>query len=70
MSTRVIGIVLVVVGVIMIAYTGFNYVTTETLVDVGPIQIETEKNNFVQLSPIVGGIALVVGIFLLFTNKK
>jgi hypothetical protein len=70
MSTRVIGIILVVVGVIMIAYTGFNYVTTETLVDVGPIQIETEKNNFVKLSPIVGGVALVAGIFLLFSRRK
>ena len=54
----------------MIAYTGFNYVTTETLVDLGPVQIEVEKNNFVKLSPVIGGVLLVGGIFFLLRRKK
>lgn len=70
MTTKVIGIVLVVIGIIMLAYTGFNYVTTETVVDLGPIQVDAEKNNFVRLSPILGGILLVGGLFLLLRDKK
>jgi len=70
MQTKTIGIILVIIGIIMIAYTGFNYVTTETIVDLGPIQIEAEKNNFVKLSPIIGGVLLVGGIIFLFLNKK
>lgn len=70
MQTRAIGIILVVIGIIMLAYTGFNYVTTETVVDLGPIQVDAEKNNFVRLSPILGGILLLVGFFLLLRGKK
>jgi drug/metabolite transporter (DMT)-like permease len=70
MQTKVIGIVLVIIGIIMIAYTGFNYISTETVVDLGPIQIEAEKNNFVRLSPIIGGILLLGGAFLLLRSKK
>jgi hypothetical protein len=70
MQTKAIGIILVIVGIIMIAYTGFNYVTTETLVDLGPIHIEAEKNNFVKLSPFIGGALLIGGIILLIRGKK
>lgn len=70
MDTRLIGIILVIIGIIMIAYTGFNYVTTETLVDVGPLKVEADKNNFVKLSPIIGGVLLVGGIFFLLRSKR
>ncbi len=70
MQTKVISIILIVIGIIMLAYTGFNYVTTETLVEVGPLHIEAEKNNFVKLSPVLGGILLIGGIFLLFRSNK
>lgn len=70
MQTKTLGIVLVVVGILMIAYTGFNYVTTENVVDIGPIDIDREKNNSVQWSPIVGGAILVGGILLLIMGNK
>ena len=70
MQTKVLSIILIVIGIIMIAYTGFNYVTTETMVDMGPMHIDVEKNNFVKFSPILGGILLIAGIFLLVRGKK
>ena len=45
---------LVVLGIVMMAYTGFNYVTKEKVVDLGPIEISKEKNNPVSWSPIIG----------------
>ena len=39
---KTLGIVLVVIGIIMMVYTGFNYVTTEKVVDLGPIEINAE----------------------------
>ena len=39
---KILGIVLVVIGLIMMVYTGFNYVTTEKVVDLGPIEINAE----------------------------
>jgi len=70
MQTKIIGILLLIVGIIMIVYTGFNYVSSETVVDLGPLQVEAKKNNFVKLSPILGGILLVVGLLLMFRGRK
>lgn len=54
----------------MIVYTGFNYVTTEKVVDLGPIEINAEKNHPVQWSPIVGVLLIVGGIAVVMLNKK
>jgi hypothetical protein len=70
MERKTIGIVLVVIGVIMMIYTGFNYVTTEKVVELGPLQINKEESHPVQWSPIVGGILLVGGIIIIVTSKN
>jgi uncharacterized membrane protein YidH (DUF202 family) len=70
MSAKPLGIVLIIIGAIMIIYTGFNYVTTEKVVDLGVIKINAEKNHPVQWSPIVGVVLLVGGIVVMVTSKK
>ena len=70
MRLKSLGIVLGIIGLIMIIYTGFNYVTTEKVVDLGPIKINAEKNHPVQWSPIVGIVLLVGGVVLVLTDKK
>ena len=69
MSKRPIAIVLIIIGVLMIIYTGFNYITTEKVVDLGLLKINAEKNHPVQWSPIVGVVLLVGGIVVLVTSK-
>ncbi|MBU2062746.1 MAG: hypothetical protein KKH44_12975, partial [Bacteroidetes bacterium] len=64
MKSRSIGIAIIVIGAIMVFYTGFNYVTKEKVVDIGPIEINKEENHPVQWSPIVGVALLVGGILL------
>jgi uncharacterized membrane protein YidH (DUF202 family) len=70
MRLRPLGIVLSIIGIVMIIYTGFNYVTTEKVVDLGPIKINAEKNHPVQWSPIVGIALLVGGIVIVLIDKK
>jgi uncharacterized membrane protein YidH (DUF202 family) len=70
MRLKPLGIVLCIIGILMIIYTGFNYVTTEKVVDLGPIKINAEKNHPVQWSPIVGIALLVGGIVIVVTDKK
>ncbi len=64
------GIILIVIGIIALAYHGFTYTTTEKVVDIGPIQINSEKTKTIPLPPIVGGIALAGGIILLVMGNK
>jgi len=67
---KTLGIALAVIGILMIIYTGFNYVTTEKVVDLGPIKINAEKNHPVQWSPIVGVVLLVGGIAVVLSSKR
>jgi uncharacterized membrane protein YidH (DUF202 family) len=66
---RYLGIILIILGGLMMIYTGFNYVTKEKVVDLGTIEVNKEKNHPVQWSPIVGAIMLVGGISVIAANK-
>ncbi len=70
MQKKPLGIVLIVIGIIMMAFTGFNYVTTEKVVDLGPIKIDKERNHPVQWSPIIGIVLFIGGIVVIVTDKK
>ena len=65
-----VGIILIIIGIAALAYQGFTYTTTEKAVDLGPIQINTEREHTIPLPPIVGGIALIGGIALLVVGGK
>jgi len=67
---KTIGIVLIVIGVIMMVYTGFNYVTKEKVVDLGPIEINAEKSHSVQWPPVIGLVLIVGGILVVVLEKK
>lgn len=65
MKTRTLGIAITIIGIIMLLYNGFNYVTTEKIVDFGPIQINKEVSHPIKWSPIAGGILIITGIVLI-----
>ena len=65
-----IGVVLIVVGIIALAYQGITYTTREKVVDIGPIEINADKTKTIPLPPILGGIALVGGIVLVIAGSK
>jgi uncharacterized membrane protein len=65
-----IGIVLVVLGALALAYQGINYTRQEKVLDIGPIHATAEKHERIPLPPIVGGLALVGGIVLLVAGAR
>jgi hypothetical protein len=66
----IIAIILIVLGVVAFAYQGITYTTREKVVDLGPLQLTAEKTRTIPLPPIVGAIALVGGIVVLFVGSK
>lgn len=66
--TRVFAILLVVVGIVALTYQGLTWTTREKVVDLGPLQVSTEKTR--TLPPIVGAIALASGFVLLVIGMK
>ncbi|MNI78073.1 hypothetical protein D3C87_468060 [compost metagenome] len=67
---RTVGLVLIVIGIAMLIWTGFTYTKKEKLVDAGPIQISADKEKSVNWPPYVGGIILVAGVFVLVASRK
>jgi drug/metabolite transporter (DMT)-like permease len=67
---RVLGLVLLVLGVLSLAYQGFTYTTRKKVVDIGPIQATKEEHHSVPLPPILGVIAVVAGIVVLATDRS
>ena len=67
---KTLGIVLIMLGIMMIAYTGFNYITTEKVVDIGPIEITKERNHAIQWPPVIGVVLIAGGVIVLFMDKK
>jgi hypothetical protein len=64
------GILLVVLGALALAYQGINYTHRETVLDVGPIHATADTQKHIPLPPIVGGLAMLGGAFLLFAGAK
>ena len=65
-----VGILLVVLGALVVAYQGFNYTHQEKILDVGPIHATAEERDRVSIPPVLGGLALVGGIVLLVVGAK
>jgi hypothetical protein len=66
----VLAIILIVIGVIALAYGGFNFTTKEKVAEIGPLKIEKDKTHSVPLSPVLGVLALVGGIALLVVGRR
>jgi len=66
-----LGIALLVIGLIITLFTGFNFITREKVVDLGSVEISHDKNNYLNWSPMIGVVVMAVGgATLLFGNKK
>jgi hypothetical protein len=67
---RIVGIVLIVIGLISLALGGINYTTKEKVVDIGPIEATAERHRTIPLPPLLGGLALAGGVALLIVGSK
>ncbi|HEY2646134.1 MAG TPA: hypothetical protein VGI34_04145 [Candidatus Acidoferrales bacterium] len=69
-GNSLLAIILIVLGVVALAYQGINYTTRKKVLDIGPIQATKEEHKTIPLPPIVGGLALLGGVALLIAGAK
>ena len=66
----ILGIILVVVGIILLAYGGFaSFTTKENGAKLGPLDVNKEKEHPIPVGPIAGGACIVGGIILLVAGR-
>jgi hypothetical protein len=64
------GLVLIVVGVLITAFAGFNFVTKKKVVDIGKLEITKDENHIMDWSPLVGIAVILVGGGVYFYGAK
>jgi hypothetical protein len=67
---RAIAIVLIVLGVLGLAYGGLSWTRRDTVVDAGPIEITADKKETLPIPPLAGAALLVAGVALLMTRGR
>jgi hypothetical protein len=67
---KMAGIVLIVLGVLALAYQGFTYTTRETVIDIGPITATAERERTFPLPPILGIVAIAGGVALMLAGSR
>jgi len=65
-----LGVALVVLGVMALAYQGFSYTVPKKAVDMGPIHVTKDEKHTVPLPPILGALALIGGIAVLAVDRR
>ena len=67
----IVGVILLVIGFVMLAYGGYAVFTTkENVAKLGPIEINKHEDHPVPIGPIVGGICIAGGIVLLVSGRR
>jgi hypothetical protein len=62
---RIVGIILVVLGIVALTWGGISWTREKTVVDLGPVEATAEERETIPLPPVLGGVALIAGIALL-----
>lgn len=70
MNVKLLGIVLIVLGLVGVIYGGVSWTKKETVLDAGPLEISTSRRESVPLPPIVGALLLVGGVVLVMKGGK
>ena len=63
--TKMIGIILIVLGCLGLVYGGFTYTKQSTGVQLGPLKLSVQEKETVSIPLILSGGAVALGIFLL-----
>ncbi len=67
---RIVGVILIAIGLIGLLWGGFSWTREKTVVDLGPIEARAEERESIPIPPIVGGLVLVAGVVLLIVPER
>jgi uncharacterized membrane protein (Fun14 family) len=65
-----LGIGLIILGVLALAYQGITYTKREKVIDLGPLKASVDKEKTIPLPPILGALALAGGVVLVIVGAR
>jgi uncharacterized membrane protein HdeD (DUF308 family) len=66
----ILGVLLIVAGLVALAYQGITYTRREKVIDLGPIKATAERERTVPLPPVVGVVAVAAGVALVIAGVR
>jgi uncharacterized membrane protein YidH (DUF202 family) len=67
---KALGIVLIVLGIVALAYGGITWTDRDTIIDAGPLEVQSVEREGIPLSPILGIVSVAAGIALVFAGGR
>ena len=69
-ARRIGGLALVAIGMVILLWGGIFWRDRDTVVDAGPLKVQTSERKGVALPPLVGAGVLVAGIILVLVPGR
>ena len=60
---RMIGIILIIIGVVSLVWGGVTYIKDRDTLDLGVVKVVTEDKDRISIPPTLGVVALVAGAY-------
>lgn len=67
---RIVGIVLICIGLLTLALPYVTFTKKEKVVDIGPLEAVAEKKERIPVSPVIGAVVLIAGAGIVIASMK
>jgi len=67
---RIIGIILICIGLLTLALPYVTFTKQEKVIDIGPLEAVAEKKERIPVSPVIGAVILVAGAGIVIASIK
>ena len=64
------GILVIILGLVLTAFSAFTFFTKEKVVDIGKVEITRSKPHHLNWSPLIGVVVMGVGGVMLWQSYK
>lgn len=69
-ATLILGIILIVIGIVSLAFGGFTYTEKESVVQVGPVEVTAQERKKFPISPAAAGVMVAAGLVLVIVGSR
>lgn len=67
---KIVGIVLIVLGILGFVFGGISFQQEEEVADLGPLEIERTETRTIPIAPIASGAAVAAGLALVVLGSR
>ncbi len=69
-TMKIVGIILIIIGVLMLVTPSISFTKKEEVVDIGSLEINKREKKTITWPYYTGGLVIVAGVVLLFAGGK